>query len=162
MAKAFRLAVDDDGSGNLVPDPVTLIDDDLTDAIPAFDWYRNDPAVPNSTSPLGVARLLISRQAADGGWPNSGYWGGALGTAYSVIILSPTIFELGPAAMCAAVPSIVGTGDTVTFDGSGSVHNDPFGVIESYTWEFQDGSMPVTIDGADIVSHACVRVAWHL
>jgi PKD repeat protein len=144
MAKAFRLATMDDGSGNAVPNPVTLIDDNPSDALQPFDWYRSDPAA-GETAPLGVARLLISRQLAGGNWQDFGYWGGSLATAYSVIILSPTIFELGPAAMCAAVPSVIAAGGTVTLDGSGSVHNDPFGTIESYTWDFLDGSSPVTI-----------------
>ena len=145
MAKAFRLATIDDGNGNAVPNPVTLLDDDPADALQPFDWYRSDPAA-GSTAPLGVARLLISRQLAGGNWQDYGYWGGSLATAYSVIILSPTIFELGPAAMCASVPSVVAAGGTVTLDGSGSVHNDPFGTIESYTWDFQDGSPSVTLD----------------
>ncbi|HEX6165048.1 MAG TPA: PKD domain-containing protein, partial [Vicinamibacterales bacterium] len=145
MAKAFRLAIGDDGSGNIVPNPVTLIDDNPADALPAWDWYRSDPA-PGENAPLGVARLLISRQNAAGNWTDYGYWGGSLATAYAVIILSPTIFELGPAAMCSAVPAVVAAGSPVTFDGSGSVHNDPFGSIASYTWDFQDGSAVTTID----------------
>lgn len=139
MAKAFRLAVDTDSGGNFIADPVVVIDDNPADAVAGFDWYRNDPLTPNSASPMGVARLLINRQNASGNWPDVGYWAGSLATAYSVIILSPTIFEIGPAAMCSAVPSIAGVGDTVTFDGSGSIHNDPFGQIASYTWNFQDG-----------------------
>jgi VCBS repeat-containing protein len=143
MAKAFRLAINDDGSGNLVPAPVTIIDD-AAGGDPPFDWYRNDPVTPTAASPRGVARLLISKQAAAGNWPNAGSWNGSLATAYAVIVLSPTIFELAPAAFCSATPSIVGTGDPVTFDGSASVHNDPFSKIVSYSWDFLDGSAIVT------------------
>ena len=92
---------------------------------------------------MGVARLLISRQAAGGNWPDS-TWADSLATAYSIIVLSPTIFELGPSAACSAVPPVAGTGDTVNFDGSLSVHNDPFGTIASYTWDFLDGSPAIT------------------
>ena len=143
MAKAFRLAVDTDGAGNLVADPIVMIDDVAGDANPPFDWYRNDPATPTAASPMGVARLLISRQAAGGNWPNS-TWTDSLATAYAIIVLSPTIFELGPSATCSAVPAVAGTGDTVNFDGSLSVHNDPFGTISSYKWDFLDGTPAIT------------------
>jgi len=144
LAKAFRLATGLDAGANVIANPVVMINDDPSDPSRAFDWYRSDPGA-GGTAPIGVARLLISRQIGDGSWSGgNSYWNGPLATSYAVIILSPTIFELGPAAVCSALPSTVGTGDAVSFDGSGSFHNDPFGTIASYAWNFQDGSATVT------------------
>ncbi|MBZ5560323.1 MAG: thrombospondin type 3 repeat-containing protein [Acidobacteriia bacterium] len=141
-AKAFRLATGLDADGNVVKNPVVTINDDPSDPSRAFDWYRNDPTT-GASGPTGVARTLIAAQEPNGRW-SSAYWLESLGTSFSVIILSPTIFELGPTAVCSALPTTIAAGGSVTFDGSGSFHNDPDGTIASYAWNFQDGSPIVT------------------
>ncbi|MFA5910531.1 MAG: HYR domain-containing protein [Vicinamibacterales bacterium] len=145
MAKAFRLATGLDSDGHVIANPVVIINDDPATPSRAFDWYRSDPTT-GGTGPTGVARLLISRQLAGGDWyGGSGYWPqGDLSTAYAIIILSPTIFELGPAAVCTVVPSTIGAGDSARFNGGGSFHNDPGGTIASYSWDFLDGSPILT------------------
>ena len=146
MAKAFRLATGLDAGGNAVANPVVIINDDPATPSRAFDWYRSDPTT-GGTGPTGVARLLISRQLAAGDWygGNASYWPqGDMSSAYAIIILSPTIFELGPAAVCTVVPATIGAGDSATFSGRESFHNDQSGTITSYSWSFQDGSAVVT------------------
>jgi PKD repeat protein len=129
MAKAFRLAK---------PSPVVTINDDPSQPSRAFDWYRSDPPV-GGTAPTGIARTLIASQQASGRWDGS-YWTDSLGTSFSVIILSPTIFQLAPTAVCSATPTSVAAGGLVAFDGSTSFHNASDQTIVSYTWNFQDGS----------------------
>jgi hypothetical protein len=139
--KAYRLAVDATGA----PTPITLVDDDTADAVPAWDWYYNDPAVgaPAAAGPRGVARSLLGIAQANGSFVpgGSGYWSGNLGTAWSVIMLSPSLFQLGPTAVCTANPNQIGSfGGAVNFDGTGSFHNDEDGTITSYAWDFGDST----------------------
>ena len=69
----------------------------------AFDWYRSDPTT-GGVAPTGIARTLITSQQATGRWDsNNGYWTDSLSTSFSVIILSPTIFQLAPTAVCSAL-----------------------------------------------------------
>ena len=97
--------------------------------------------------PTGIARALITSQQTSGRWDGtSGYWTDSLGTAFSVIILSPTIFQLAPTAVCSATPATIAAGGSVDFDGSTSFHNAADQTIVSYTWNFQDGSAEVTGD----------------
>ncbi|MGE0392601.1 MAG: Ig-like domain-containing protein [Vicinamibacterales bacterium] len=134
LAKAMRLAKDGSGASA----PIELLGGDM-------DWYRADPvpAQPwNRTN--GFARNLVGTQNADGSFPDEYEFGtGQLSTAVGTIILSPTLFELGPVAACTADPLIDGTaalGGETTFDGSGSVHQDPdYAGGLTYAWNFQDG-----------------------
>lgn len=137
--KAYRLALNESG----VPEPVTLVDDDPADAVPAWNWYSNDPpaGAPASAGPKGVARAVIGNQAASGQFPGAGSWTGNLSTAWGVIILSPSLFELGPTAVCTANPNQVGSfGGSVNFNGTGSFHNNQDGTIVSYDWDFGDST----------------------
>jgi PKD repeat protein len=129
MAKAFRLAK---------PSPVVMINDDPSQPSRAFDWYRSDPTTGGAV-PVGVARALITSQQSNGRWEGS-YWTESLGTSFSVIILSPTIFQLAPTAVCSATPTTIAAGGSVDFDGSASFHNAADQSVVSYTWNFQDGS----------------------
>src|SRR5690349_7081116 len=143
-AKAYHLALNPLG----VPTPITLVDDDTTDGVPAWDWYRNDPpaGAPASAGPIGLARAVIGNQVATGQFPGNAsspthYWSGNMSTAWGVIMLSPTLFQLGPTAVCSVNPSQIGqNGGTVTFDGTGSFHNDEEGQIVSYSWSFGDAT----------------------
>jgi hypothetical protein len=138
-AKAYRLNVNAAG----VPTPITLVDDDTTDSVPAWDWYRNDPSfVPAAAAgPKGMARAVIATQAAAGNWVGASNWTGNLASAWAVIILSPSLFQLGPTAVCTANPNQVGSfGGTVNFNGTGSFHSDQAGTIVSYDWDFGDST----------------------
>lgn len=118
----MRLAKDAAGNN----DPIVLMDGGL-------DWY-GDPTV-------GYARSLVDGQTTNGRF--GGCWNHIFDNAWSIIILSPTIFELGPIAHCTADPLIDGkaaVGGQVDFDGGGSSHLDPEGVIDTYEWDFKDGA----------------------
>ena len=135
MAKAFRLAK---------PSPVVVINDDPSQPSRAFDWYRSDPSTSGVGGvPTGIARSLLGTQETSGRW-SSGYWSESLGTAFSIIILSPTIFQLAPTAVCTAVPTTIAAGGSVDFDGSTSYHNATDQTIVSYTWNFHDETQEVT------------------
>ena len=137
--KAYRLSVNEAGT----PEPVTMVDDDPSDGVPAWHWYYNDPApgAPAAAGPKGVARAVINTQSPNGLWNGAGQWTGNMSTAWGVIILSPSLFQLGPTAVCEANPAAIGrNGGTVAFDGSGSFHNDENGTIASYAWDFGDAS----------------------
>jgi hypothetical protein len=126
ITKALRLAK---------PSSITTI----TDGTTTFDWYANES---NSPSDMGIRRRLLNAQYAEGKWVGVNGLDtneGSLATAIGVIILSPSILQLGPSALCDANPSIVAKGKNVAFDGSGSIHQDPNGTITSYAWNFQDG-----------------------
>ena len=127
MAKGFRLA----------SPPVTTLDA-MGNATPLanFNWYSSEPV---GGAPKGVARILLEAQQASGRFDAAQWASNHLTTAWSVIILSPTIFQLGPTAVCKAEPSTTGVGGVVSFSSTGSVHNDPGGVIAGFSWDFQDG-----------------------
>ena len=102
-----------------------------------LDWFKDDTN--------GIARRLINRQLADGNWPkdNSGgssnYVGDDLTTAWSVVMLSPTLFVQPPVAD-AGENRVWGLDVTLRLDGSRSYHLDPFRAIVRYEWDLdQDG-----------------------
>ena len=150
IAKTYRLALDEQGK----PVPIDFVDDDLNDGVKAWDWYRNDPATPSASDPRGMARAVMLRQVqtvpaggtnplghARGRIDGQGQWTGNMSTAWGIIILSPTLFQVGPTAVCSANPSQIGrNGGNVTLNGAGSFHNDPSGQIVGYAWTFGDGS----------------------
>jgi len=127
-AKAMRLAVP----------PVTT----LTSGTTAFDWYRAQTA--NGDPVDGLARRLVSIQQADGSW--DGYWvQDDLATAWSAIILSSTIVQVGPVAIAKAYPQQTAATFPVTFSGAFSFHPDPLRHIVNYEWDFDnDGTYDAT------------------
>jgi hypothetical protein len=146
LAKAMRLAKND-ASEN---EPIVMLDG-------TKDWYNADPFPATPTDRRnGLARYLVGRQSADGSFPFGAahFSAGHLSTAYGVIILSPSLFEQAPEAVCSVDASSVcaantpdGTGcntvggspySTVNFSGSLSTPGD--NPIASYSWNFMDGS----------------------
>jgi len=95
-----------------------------------LDWYKNET--------LGMARRLVNRQLANGSWPMDqepgSYVGYDLTTAWSVIILTPTLFVQPPVAD-AGEDRVWGVGVAITLDGSRSYHLDPFRKIVLYEWD---------------------------
>ena len=150
--KALTLALD--GSGH--PSPIDLIDDDPAAGLPAFDYYRSDPGAGGAgIQPYGMARGIIANQQADGHWNGAGQWTNPLSTDYAIIILSPSLFELGPKASCQATPNEIGSfGGDVSFTSTGTIEQnpDPTVHITTYAWHFDDGSADVT-GAADSTSH---------
>jgi hypothetical protein len=127
-AKAFRLS----------NPPVTH----LTSPGISIDWYSNDV---NAGDPInGVARKLVTSQLSDGSWDEQLVWDD-LATAWAVIILSDTIVDPGPVAICDADPELTAATFPVDFDGSLSYHTDPTKVIVNYEWDFEsDGVYDAT------------------
>jgi hypothetical protein len=130
VTKAMRLARTAAGQA----EPTELLNGNI-------DWYGADPfpAQPSNRN-NGFARYISGTQTADGRFHRAGHFGsGQLSTAWGIIILSPTLFELAPIARCTADPLIDGTteiGGNVTFDGGGSTHQDPENEIVSYEWDW--------------------------
>ncbi len=115
FAKSMRLAY---------PEPVVNLH------ATGLDWFKDEDN--------GMARRLINRQQSDGGWPrdsNPGWYVGYdLTTAWSVIILTPTLFVQPPVAD-AGEDRVWGVDVPLTLDGSGSFHLDPFRSIVTYEWD---------------------------
>lgn len=95
-----------------------------------LDWYNNNTN--------GIRRTLIGKQRADGSWLSSHpYPSEAMhNTAWSVIVLTPTLFVKPPIAIAFESPNPGAVGQTLRFDGSQSYHLDPFKTITSYAWDF--------------------------
>ncbi|MCA9546100.1 MAG: hypothetical protein KC613_16965, partial [Myxococcales bacterium] len=77
---------------------------------------------------------------AAGRFTNDNTWMGQREVAHglALLILIPSIFNAPPVAVAHGQPTLVGPGDLVTFDHSGSYHPEPGGQIETYRWNFVD------------------------
>ncbi|MCK4658684.1 MAG: tandem-95 repeat protein [Phycisphaerae bacterium] len=132
FVKAMRVAV---------PEPVENL------SATGLDWYHSDN---------GLIWYVLNRQNADGGWPN--YYGYVFATAWQIIILSPTLFTLGPEAI-AGEDVVRPCGAPVEFDGSGSFHwDDPVYRIVQYEWDFGDGAVHLSTNGITTHVYACQDV----
>jgi len=137
--KAMRLAL---GAGG-TPQPVDIVSDVYNAAgqpVNGFHWYSNDPT-NGDPGPYGVARSVIATQQPDGHWNGTQYWTNPLSTEYAIIILSPSVFQIGPKASCSVNPATIGTnGGLVSFDASGTQELNPNATISTYAWNFGDAS----------------------
>lgn len=87
------------------------------------------------------AEYLVGRQYADGHWPQGGYASGSLmNSAFSVLILTPTIASPPPVAELAVDPLQARPGQEFTFDASHSYHLNPERTIVQYDFDFGDGT----------------------
>jgi hypothetical protein len=100
IAKAMRIARD--SSGNI--SEVTQIG--------THNWYDEYSA------------FLKGIQQGDGSWPGFWYWGHPIGTAFAVLVLEPTVASLRPVAEISASPNPTPPNKNVTFNISGSTHQD--------------------------------------
>lgn len=133
-AKAMRLAV---------PTQVELMNG-------TFDWYGSDTLAGAPVN--GLARHLVSTQHVDDTWAGGRWVTSELATAMAVIILTPTIIDPFPVAVCNVDPDVTGVGVNVTFDGTQSFHLDPARTIIAWDWDFDgDGIYDAT---GPIVQHA--------
>jgi PKD repeat protein len=115
-----------------------------------LDWFKDETS--------GIARRLINRQQSNGGWPTDGnpggrYVGEDLTTAWSVIILTPTLFVQPPVAD-AGDDRVWGVDVPITLDGSRSFHLDPFRAIVLYEWDFEGDGTYDTGSADPTVTHA--------
>jgi RHS repeat-associated protein len=109
-------------------------------SLTGLDWFR-DPT-------KGLARTTIDRQRADGSWLSASWVGGPISTPWSIIILSSSIFRVGPVAVAQARPNPTAVGFPVVFDGRGSFHQHPAGRVTEYRWDF-DASNGLDFDHPD-------------
>jgi RHS repeat-associated protein len=127
------------------------------------DWFM-DPQD-------GLARVTVDRQRPDGSWfGRAGVNGGfaddeALSTAWSLLILSSSLFQKGPVALVQARPTPAPVGYPIIFDGRGSYHQHPsFQVIE-WRWDF-DSADGVDFDHPDaigsVVTNYFSRLGTHV
>ena len=127
-AKAMRLA----------NPPVT----DLVSPGISIDWYSNDMSTGDPIN--GAARRLVQTQQSDGSWDEQLVIDD-LATAWAVIILSDTIVQPGPVAICDADPEVTAATFPVDFDGSLSYHPVAGRSIVNYEWDFEgDGVYDAT------------------
>ena len=108
-----------------------------------LDWYR---------ASNGMAWEIVNYQTSSGNWSASGYVrpGAPMTTAWAVIMLTPSLFELPPVAD--AGDDIVWSYDlALGFDASGSYHLDPARTIVLYEWDF-DGDGTYDYAGANPVT----------
>ena len=118
FAKAMRVAL---------PSPLTTIRPS------GRNWYH-DPTD-------GLARILVDRQRSDGYWDYDGwpYVGESTSAAWSVLILSRTLFDPGsPVAVAKATPNPVVAGQWIQLDGSDSFHQDGSKIIDSWEWDLDN------------------------
>jgi RHS repeat-associated protein len=112
-------------------------------SLTGVDWFRD--------SAKGLARVTVDRQRADGSWLGSGrgYDDDApLSTAWSVIMLTPSVLQVGPVAVIHFRPNPSALGFPVTFDATASYHQHPSYQIVEYRWDF-DASDGVDFDNPD-------------
>ncbi len=126
VAKAMRLAS---------PAPVEMMTDGLGGTL---DWYRADTASGDPVN--GLARTLVNSQDGNGGWTS--YWvTGDIASAFAIVVLSSTIVDPPPVAVCAADPEHTMIGLPIDLDGSASYHLNPQRKIVAWEWDFEsDGT----------------------
>ncbi len=113
ISKAFRIAVDSSGA---------VAEIIYVDTAETIKWYE-DYYGPN----------LIACQSGDGHWRVR--WGSALGTAWAVLILTPSVFGLPPVAVIDAEDSYPPCAEIV-LDGTSSYHLNACLDIMEWLWDF--------------------------
>jgi len=142
FTKAMRVAL---------PAPVTVLPS-------GKDWYGDNTD--------GLARRLVNLQQSDGSWPYDGwpYVGTQTAAAWSLIILSPTLFQQGsPVAVATALPNPGIAGQTIHLSGSASYHQDALKEIVAWQWDLDnngsfDASGPTTTTMFAAVGNYPVRL----
>lgn len=141
LAKAMRYAL---------PGAVNLLDGTL-------DWYA-DPA-------RGLAQHLVRIQQSDGSW-DSGNSNVAddVASAWALVILSSSIIEIAPIAVCRASLRTAPINTPIDLDGRASRHPDAPHTIVGWEWDFDcngtvDATGPTaTHPGFATVGEKCVRL----
>ena len=105
----------------------------LLGSAPGWDWYDE------------YSTWLIGSQAAAGTWSVGWYTGIVMETAFGVEILTKNVFTLRPIAKLSAPASTI-AGSPVTFDISGSHHQDSAKLINHW-WLDVKGDGTTILDG---------------
>ena len=113
IAKSMRTAI---------PQPVQVF------RATGLDWF-NDPNI-------GMARFTINHQAVDGSWSSAQRVDPPIATAWSILILSSSLFQQGPVAVITAKPNPTAIGYPTVFDGSSSYDKLPNYKIVEWRWIF--------------------------
>jgi PKD repeat protein len=94
------------------------------------DWYAE------------FSRSLIATQSAAGNWPVTSPWtsGYVMDTAFSLLVLEPTVLSRPPVAVLTVTPLGAQPGQVFTFDASQSYHLDSTRKIVEYDFDFGDGT----------------------
>ena len=119
-----------------------------------LDWFLD--------SSVGLGRNTIDRQHADGSWlSNDGNANDpSMSTAWSVMILSSSLFQRGPVAIASARPNPTAVGFPVVLDGRGSFHQHPALKVAEYRWDF-DASDGLDFDHPDAVGAVVTNKFGH-
>jgi len=125
------------------PEPVRMLSSGI-------DWFWDESA--------GLARRLVDEQEDDGSWTDTGSWvtDPGFAAAWSLIILSESVFNLRPQADLVVTPPSATIGQIVVCDGRGSRHPDPSSEIVQYLWDF-DASDGVDFENPDAVGHVATN-----
>lgn len=128
-----------DSNADGVPEPITLLGGDL-------DWYGAQ--VSDGALCDGVARTLVNNQNVDViSLHLDGYWSGhnpnsdkfPFETAQAIIMLNRTVFDTGePVAVAQVIPNPGVVGQTITFDGTSSFHQDAARSIVQWDWDLDN------------------------
>ncbi|MBI4605705.1 MAG: PKD domain-containing protein, partial [Planctomycetes bacterium] len=79
------------------------------------------------------------QRQTDGSWVSNAWLGDRpYASAWAIIILTSTLFQQGPVAVINARPNPGAVGQAISFDATGSFHQDPFFQIVQYRWDFDD------------------------
>ena len=114
------------------------------------DWFL-DPV-------NGLARVTIDRQQKDGRWIDSYYVGdGPHATAWSILILTSSIFQQGPVAVINVHPNPTAIGYPTVFDARNSYHRHPGYKIVDYRWIF-DSAKGVDFEHPDAIGPVVTNV----
>ncbi|MDX2109157.1 MAG: PKD domain-containing protein [Verrucomicrobiota bacterium] len=149
LAKAMRLAW---------PEPLTKFKET------GLEWFTDETN--------GLARYLLNKQSYATDAANLPYFGSVYSggghvtgrdypTAWSVIMLSSSLFRQAPVAVINASPNPASVGQLVTLDARGSYHQDPSYKIIDYRWDFDasDGVDFANPDGVGpVVTYAFSKV----
>jgi len=139
LAKAMRYAR---------PDAVRLLDGTL-------DWYL-DPS-------RGLAQHLVRNQQVDGSWDSLNIVDD-VASAWALVILSPSIIEIPPVAVCRASLHTAPINTPIDLDGLASSHPDAPHTVQGYEWDFDcDGTVDATGSrvrhpGFATVGDKCIRL----
>jgi len=110
------------------------------------DWYNDYEGV------------ILPDQYADGHWYGTGWMDGyirqEMGTAFGVLILTPSVFSQSPIACFTAEPNPGYLDIQITFDPACSYHSNPGKNIMLYEWDFDnDGTYDVSSAAPDLQVH---------
>ena len=98
----------------------------------AFDWYNSEALIGGANTFYGLRRRLVSRQAANGSWSDTGgnaAFAGLMPTALSIVMLSADDYIVSSTS---TADDLTTTYDGNTHAGTGSCVNSPPGSAGSY------------------------------